>query len=111
MWQKRAQLQQDADPLPLCGSVSNRSGFGLGTPQYHGDLALESTHHELTVVHSNREKRVTALTMAAPDPFDKRRVRRSFFITDNQACPSVRSGSFRLDCLSAHLGTKRGAWG
>src|SRR5260370_25841934 len=89
MWQKRAQLQQDADPLPLCRRVSHRSGFGLGTPQRHGDLALESAHYELTVVHGNREKRINALTMTAPDPFDKRRVRRSFFIDDNHASPPV----------------------
>src|SRR2546421_6012329 len=89
IWQKRAELQQDANPLPLCRSVSHRSGFGLGTPQRHGDLALESAHYELTVVHSNREKRPLALTMTAPDPFDKRRVRRSFFINDNHASPSV----------------------
>src|SRR5260370_39522262 len=89
MWQKRSQLQQDANPLPLCRSVSNRGGFGLGTPQRHGDLALESTHYEFTVVHGNREKRVNALTMAAPDPFDKRRVRCSFFIDDNHASPPV----------------------
>src|SRR5436309_3356346 len=89
MWQKRAQLQQDANPLSLCRSVSHRSGFGLGTPQRHGDLALESAHYELTVVHGNREKRPLALTMTAPDPFDKRRVRHSFFIDDNHASPFV----------------------
>src|ERR1700730_14109262 len=91
MWQKRPQLKQDADPLPLCRSVSNGSGFGLGTPQRHGELALESAHHELTVVHGNREKRVNALTMTAPDTFDKRRVRCSFFIDDNHASPPVAS--------------------
>jgi hypothetical protein len=90
MGQKRAQLQLDAKPLPLRGTVSKWRGFGLWTPHRQGDLALEFGHHQLAAALGNGEKGACSLTMTAPDPFDKRRVRRSVVIRDYHASVSDR---------------------
>src|SRR5262245_29055034 len=89
MRQRRAWLQEDAKPLTVCGSVAHRSGFGLGAPQRHSDFASEPAHHKVAMVHGDREKRMSAFTVTAPDPFDKRRVRRALVIKDYHASPSV----------------------
>src|SRR2546421_1265985 len=90
MWQKRAQLQEDAKPLPVPRTVSKRCGSGLWPAHRHGDLALKSAHYQLAAARRNGEKRGRALAMAAPDPFDKRRIGWSVLVKDNHFTPRFR---------------------
>ena len=88
--QKGTRLQSNAKPLTVGRTVSKRRGLRLGTPHGQGELAMVSGHDHLRAALGNREKRPSALTMSAPDPFDNRRVRRSVLIKDNHASPSKR---------------------
>src|SRR5947209_9873074 len=83
MRQKRAQLQEDAKPLPVGRTVSKRRGSGFWSAHRHGDLALKSSHHQLAAARGNGEERGRALAMAAPHPFDKRRVGWSVLVKEN----------------------------
>src|SRR5207248_10667452 len=69
--------------LSVPRTVSKRRGSGLWPAHCHGDLALKSGHHQLAAARGNGEKRGSALAMAAPDPFDKRRVGWSVLVKDN----------------------------
>src|SRR3989440_12253106 len=89
MRQKRAQLQEDAKPLPIGRTVPKRRSFGLWPSHRHRDLAMQFGDYQLAAAHSNGKKWGRALTMAAPDPFDKRRVRRPFLINENHVSTSV----------------------
>src|SRR5947209_457797 len=74
MRKTRAQLQKDAKPLAAPRTVTHGHGFRLWPAYRHGDPVLKSAHDQFAVADGNGEKRVCALAMAPPDPFDKRRV-------------------------------------
>ncbi len=67
-----------------------RCGSGLWPAHRHGDLAPKSADHQGVSARGNGEKRGRALAMAAPDPFDKRRVGCSVLVKENHFTPRFR---------------------
>src|SRR5579871_11391 len=102
-----ARLKPDAKPLPFCGAVSQEGGSRLRPAHDQGSLALEPGYHHLPAALRNRDKRISALAVAAPDAFDKRRVRESFLIKDNHAAASEEEERFLSSSSSAPIKQKR----
>lgn len=89
MRQKRAQLEDDANPLAVVRTVAHGRSFGLGPAHCDRDLALKSAHHQLTVGRGNGEKGCCALAVAPPDPFDKGRVGWSTVVKEEHGVPHL----------------------
>src|SRR5215467_4626769 len=87
MGHKRAQFKQNAEPLSVGRTITERRGFGLWPSHRQTHLAIVGGHDNLPTALGKREKRVGSLTMSAPDPFDKRRVREPFIINDIHTSP------------------------
>src|SRR5258708_38549391 len=74
MWHERTQLKHDTEKL---GVFRDRRRHRFRLWPAHGEirLALLLRYHYLPITRGQRGKRTTALTLSAPDRFDKRRVR------------------------------------
>ena len=89
MGQKRAQFKQNAEPLSVGRTITERRGFGLWTPHCQTHLAIVCGYDDLPTALGKREQRVGSLAVSAPDPFDKRGVREPFIINDIHTFPSA----------------------
>jgi hypothetical protein len=85
---ERAQLEADANPLTFCRTVYRRC-IRFRSAHCECCLAMVSRDDHLPASLSNREKSVSALTVATPNPFNKRRARWSIGQRPGTCCCSL----------------------